>query len=376
MEEMQTERPKRNYGIDLLRVVSMIMIALLHTMNRGGISDALPAHSMRYATGWLLKIAAYGAVDCYALISGYVSYGRKHRASSLIYLYFQALFYTVLSTALTLVFHREDVGIRELIATLLPFAYDTYWYFTAYFCLFFFMSAFDRIVDILSRRNMTRLVIALFAIFSFLPTVLHSDIATVDHGYSFVWLAALYIFGAYIKKYSFTPFKHNVSNLLGYAVCVLITWCSKLVIERLTEKLPQLPINGYYLVEYHSFTVLLGAIFLLLFFRDLRCGKAATAIAKFFAPVSFGAYLFHESPFIREYLITDAFADYAALNSVLLPLAALGTAVLIWLISSLADRLRLLLFKLCRVRSGCERLGERFDRMADRLADKLMPSKK
>lgn len=139
MEAQHLTKPVRNYGIDLLRILSMIMIAVIHVIKRSEISTSLPLLSLSSATIWLLEIAVYGAVDCYALISGYVSYGRNtHKYANLLYLCLQALFYMVISTALMLVFDRQSVGMMDILVTLFPFAYNTYWYFTAYFCLFSF----------------------------------------------------------------------------------------------------------------------------------------------------------------------------------------------------------------------------------------------
>ena len=354
MEAQHLTKPARNYGIDLLRILSMIMIAVIHVIKRSEISTSLPLLSLSSATIWLLEIAVYGAVDCYALISGYVSYGRNtHKYANLLYLCLQALFYMVISTALMLVFDRQSVGMMDILATLFPFAYNTYWYFTAYFCLFFFLPTLNHLVDTLSKPAMTRLIVLLFTVFSLLPTLFHSDFPYSRDGYSFLWLVVLYLFGAYMRKYGVSFFKRNGTHLLGYAVCVLLTWASKLVIDRLGAVFSWFPIDGYYLIGYTSPTILIGAVCLLLFFKNLTPGRPAVRFAKIFAPVSFGVYLFHESPFIRNHIITGAFKSFVSLNPFVLPLAVLGAALGIWLVSSLVDGVRLKLFDLLRVRAFC-----------------------
>ena len=39
---------KRNYGIDLLRIVSMVMIVILHILGQGGVLDAADNLSPQY----------------------------------------------------------------------------------------------------------------------------------------------------------------------------------------------------------------------------------------------------------------------------------------------------------------------------------------
>lgn len=354
MEAQHLNKPARNYGIDLLRIISMIMIATIHVIKRSNISTSLPLLSLSSAIIWLLEIAVYGAVDCYALISGYVSYGRKTNSyANLLYLCLQAMFYMVMSTSLLLIFNRQSVGMMEILATIFPFAYNTYWYFTAYFCLFFFLPTLNHLVDTLSKSAMTRLVVLLFTVFSLLPTLFHSDFPYSRDGYSFLWLVVLYLFGAYIRKYGISLFERNRHHLLGYIICILLTWVSKLVIDRLGAAFSWFPVDGYYLIGYTSPTILGGAVFLLLFFKNLSTSQGAICFAKFFAPVSFGVYLFHESPFIRDHFIVGAFQSYVSLNPFVLPLAVLGTALAIWLVSSLVDWVRLKLFELLRVRTFC-----------------------
>lgn len=62
---MQT---KRNIGIDLLKIVSMLMIVTLHMLGHGGVLDNMPPMSRCYQVAWLIEIACYGAVNCYALV--------------------------------------------------------------------------------------------------------------------------------------------------------------------------------------------------------------------------------------------------------------------------------------------------------------------
>lgn len=63
---------KRNYGIDLLRIVSMFMVVFLHILGGGGVLELDSLSGASYWTAWTLKTASYCAVDIFAIISGYV----------------------------------------------------------------------------------------------------------------------------------------------------------------------------------------------------------------------------------------------------------------------------------------------------------------
>ena len=160
---------ERNYGIDLLRIVSMMMVVLLHVLGQGGILDGSDPLTVKSETAWLLEIGAYSAVNIYAMISGYVGYGRKYKYSGLVYLYFQVLFYTVPTTIIFYIYRPELVNLKGKRELLFPFAYNTYWYFTAYFCLAFFIPFLNMMLERLDRAELKRLLFFLCLIFSIQP---------------------------------------------------------------------------------------------------------------------------------------------------------------------------------------------------------------
>ena len=68
---------QRNRGIDLLRMTAMWMVVILHILNKGGVLAAAAPLSAGQGTARLLETAAYCAVNCYGLISGYVGVQRR-----------------------------------------------------------------------------------------------------------------------------------------------------------------------------------------------------------------------------------------------------------------------------------------------------------
>lgn len=86
------ETNKRNLGIDFLRIISMFMVVALHILGNRGILFNTVLYTMNYNLVWLLEILAYCSVNCYALITGYVSTDTKFKYSRIISLWFQLLF--------------------------------------------------------------------------------------------------------------------------------------------------------------------------------------------------------------------------------------------------------------------------------------------
>ena len=98
MHDMQTSS-KRNIGIDVLRTLAMFMICIIHVLGKGGVIGNTEAMSAHYYAAILLNIFVFCAVNCFAIISGYVGINAKYKYSNFAELWLRVLFYTVSITA-------------------------------------------------------------------------------------------------------------------------------------------------------------------------------------------------------------------------------------------------------------------------------------
>ena len=101
---MNEKKHEKNYGIEWLRILSMYMVAVLHTLGQGGILGSFKQGDLSFSIAWFLETAAFGAVDCFALISGYVGYHSHFRYKKGMRLWFQTFFYTL---GITILFARS-----------------------------------------------------------------------------------------------------------------------------------------------------------------------------------------------------------------------------------------------------------------------------
>lgn len=340
---------ERNYGIDALRIVAMIMIPILHIIGHGGILSTVTSFSINYDVVWLIKAAACCAVNCYGLISGYVGYGRKFRYSNIIYLCCQVAFYTLIITGIFAVFVPGSVGIKTIIRAVFPFASGPYWYFNSYFCMFFFIPFFNMLLEKTEKLWLDRLIFTILLIFSVIPTLVQTDMTKADYGFSPIWLALLYMTGGYIKKYNIADKLKQWQKILGYFCCVFAGWLIEFGITYFMGASD----NRSYFLEYTSPAVLMSAVFLLLFFAKLKVNGFWIKFIGFFAPLSFSVYLIHDELLIREQFITNSFIGYATMNPVLMFLSIISTALAIWLVCSLIDKIRLTIFNALKIKKLC-----------------------
>lgn len=350
--------PQRNYGIDLMRIVSMLMVLTLHVLGQGGVLGSTRLFTVNNQLAWLMEVGAYGAVDCFALVSGYASYKTRHKGSSLLLMCLQILFYTLGITTLFLIYAPELATLEDLWKSTVPFAYNYYWYFTAYMGLFFFMPALDLVVEKLPKQQAIKLVAAIIVLFSVVPALFNSDVFRTYSGYSMVWLGMMYLIGAFVRKYEVGKKWKNWIFLMIYFACTLIAWGSRQGSEWLCHALTGEAKRYSGLVSYTSPAMVIGSIALLIWFSRLKIRGAFAKIIGFFAPLAFHVYIIHLHPLIWKNVMKGLFKSFAAYPPAQMMLATLGAVLGIFLICALIDAGRKSLFDLLRVKTGCEKLME------------------
>lgn len=359
-----TPHSERNHGIELLRIFAMLLAAVLHILKKGGVITASEGNLAAYSTVWLLEAAAYCAVNCYALISGYVGYSDRPkplRLARCIELWLQVVFYSVIITTVYCIAGVGSVGVSDFADAFLPVTSKQYWYFTAYIGMFFFIPLLNALVRRLNRRALVSLCIMLIAVFSLYDTFASfwkKDPLALVGGHSPLWLGVLYIFGAAMKKLRVPESMSSKKALLIYASAAVFTALFKITGDRLLRFVP-----GSLFVRDTSPTVLLCAAALLVAFARFKPGRKLTEFAVLFAPAAFGVYLLHVSPLVFEHVIGNRFAFTGRLPFPLIPFAVLASAGVILAVGLAADKVRILLFKALGVPKMCRKAEKSIRRL-------------
>lgn len=359
-----TPHSERNHGIELLRIFAMLLAAVLHILKKGGVITASEGNLAAYSTVWLLEAAAYCAVNCYALISGYVGYSDRPkplRLARCIELWLQVVFYSVIITTVYCIAGVGSVGVSDFADAFLPVTSKQYWYFTAYIGMFFFIPLLNALVRRLNRRALVSLCIMLIAVFSLYDTFASfwkKDPLALVGGHSPLWLGVLYIFGAAMKKLRVPESMSSKKALLIYASAAVFTALFKITGDRLLRFVP-----GSLFVRDTSPTVLLCAAALLVAFARFKPCRKLTEFAVLFAPAAFGVYLLHVSPLVFEHVIGNRFAFIGRLPFPLIPFAVLASAGVILAVGLAADKVRILLFKALGVPKMCRKAEKSIRRL-------------
>lgn len=367
VEDMKNER---NLGIDLLRMVCMFLVVLVHVLDYSRITTGSKLFSVNYDIAWFLNIASKCAVNCYALITGYVYVDAKFKISNIIQMWVQVLFYSVGITLLFRIFQPGVVGTRTLLTSVLPLTTDQYWYFTQYFCMFFFIPFFNHLLNTLKPLQLRQLIVTILILFSFLNLFTNSDLFYVADGFSALWLSFMYLIGGYLKRNPSTIGWSKKKALGIYCVCVVMTFLSKWLLQLITYKFLGEAKDGSRFMLYTSPTIILSAVSLLCAFSKLHIRRGEKVI-RFFAPLSFSVFLIHCHKLVLQYIMPGLLSSFIDGNPFLMMGAVLGVTLGIYLGCTIIDFGRVRLFKLLRIQKFSEWLAEKGNRIFARIVKRV-----
>lgn len=332
---------ERNLGIDFLKILCMLMIVVLHILGQGRVLDNTEFLSVNYTVAWLIEIGALCAVNCYALISGYVGLGAKHKYTGIAMLWLQVLFYNVVITLLMTTL-RDDipVGLSTYVKMFLPVITKPYWYFTEYFALFFVMPCYNCMIEHMPRNQLRMILTVIVVLFSVIPTMIESDLFDLVGGYSFVWLSLLYILGGYFRKYQVLEKICARKWIIVYIAAVIVTLGQKCSQEMFVYKVTGEITRSMGLCTYISPFMLIAAVALLGFFSQKMPKGVLSKVLPVLSASAFGVYLIHTHPLIYQYILNDRFIWVAGLSAIGMVMIVFLTAICIFSVCMTIDLAR------------------------------------
>ena len=345
---------RRNYGIDLLRIFSMINIINLH-INIFSRLLYSKFSSPKYKSIWRLEVYSYPAVNCFGLISGIVGY-KKYKFSNLIYLWLTVFFYSI-SISLYL-FIVKDVGINKkmLLLSLFPILIKRHWYVNAYFSMYLFIPFINYGIHYLNRDFLKNIVIFFIFFYSIYNLIakymnLNSNFNFLIEGYSSMWLILLYIIGAFYGKYIIDYNNNNIILLIKILIFFFATVFSSEFDFKLIQSKSK--IKKRIFISYLSPTMVIQAITLVMIFSQIKIeNKFLIKIISFLTPLNFSAQLIHARFFQTKIkIIKILFSWVLMFKPNLLFFKIYGVGIIVYFICIFIDYFRFIIFKFLRIRN-------------------------
>lgn len=339
---------ERNYGVDLLRVLSMFFVIILHCLGKGGILDAAVPGTAQYASAWFMETFAYCAVNIFGMISGYVGYSelpKKPKYSNWILMWLQVVFYGATVTLIFELIKPKAVGKKDFFEMFLPVSKELYWYFTAYTALFFLMPLLNAAVRGCTEKQLKQMLVIILVVFSVYDNITRKF--GMEAGYTCLWLILLYLIGAIMKKCRIGERIKPVPALMGILGLTVVSWLWRLYGREI--KVLGIGVNAKTLVAYTSPTMVLSAMLYLVGFSKISFPAWSRKVISFAARGAFTAYLLNNQRFVWKYVMDKNFVFLADKPVPVLVGAVLAFSVCFVMVSVVIDHARMFLFRILRI---------------------------
>ncbi len=301
---MPDTRSKRNANIELLRIISILMVTMLHALGKsnllGNLSQGTDANTW---IAWIFEALSISAVNIFMLISGYYLIKAEFRLSRMVELIVQIVFFTFGSF---IVFYllgfvgKEEIDVYWFLNYLLPVHMDVFWFMTAYLVIYALQPVLSKGIEHISKKKFVTLIVILLvfecAFKSFLPFRMYTD----SKGYSFLWCLVVFLTGAYLRIYGFKILNSSLKGIFLYLGSCLAILLESFLLSYSNNILGRLKEISGMSTEYNNIFVFTAAIGIFAAFIHAKPMKNILSnIICFVSPMTLGVYLLQENLTMR-----------------------------------------------------------------------------
>lgn len=289
---------ERFLGLDLYRVLAILMITILHVnYQHCGLINNPTLSTGACATGLFIEYLCFAGVNCFAMLSGYfmggmgVKYDWNWVIRIVRFWFKMVLFGVILYLSIVLFIPQARDYSFDYLSTFLPFK-GFYWYINAYFGLMIFMPLVNKSLQVCSDRALLVVSGILFILFSVFPSLgLESKTFGVLGGYSLSWLLICYIYGYVVKR-----FANNVLNIKKVNLILIIILILSVLVPFTID------FCGLRWMQFYNspFCVLEAVCLMFLLIQVKMTHSWLIKLIAFISANSLGVYLFQNYPYIWD----------------------------------------------------------------------------
>ena len=227
---------KRQSGIELLRIIAMLLIVAHHFSVHSGFEYSATDVSLNGIWIQLISMGGKIGVNIFVIISGYyMTESSKSVVGRVIKLWLQIEFYSIVIFAVMTLFGQEIFSIKELIKHCMPVVFSQWWFATNYIVLCLLSPFINTFVDSISASRLRELLLMCTILWSIVPVITNMYLGCT----SLVWFVYLYMLAAYIKKFGLKDECARIICKMSFVVFVMLCVLTVLV-DILSTRFPSL----------------------------------------------------------------------------------------------------------------------------------------
>lgn len=368
---------KRNEGIELLRIVLMLMVIYLHLTGLNVETRLLFNTNYLSWKGvclYAVTILCLPAVNVFVIISGYFGIQREAKYHKAAEYWLQGLFFNILLTTIYVCITKEFALFDTSVYLFGIVSGNRWWFLTAFILLTFCKPLLNTALNNMSLYSLKKCISVMLLVTVIYPDLIQgfnyifeknvSFYSIVENGFSWIWFICLYMIGAGLSRLK-KPNRKKEFYLFGYFVCMAL---SMVVSYGFSGYLKSDRLNTYFM-RYTSAFMTWGGVFLFEFFLrfDIKniCIEKIMCLSKY----TFGVYLFHEHPYVRMWLEKNLYTKLPYMNSFRLFPVICISIVGIYISGTLVDMIRAKIFAALQVEKRISNIAEKTELMLKRMEE-------
>ena len=293
MQQQKTKKTIRNMNMDLLRIVSMLLIVLLHSIDHSGVlEEAIDCSSV--VDIYVMYVYSFTriCVNCYVLLSGYFLVKSQFRIQKLLTLWLEVVFYSFFIKLIFMLLGQTPFSFVSLASCVFPVVTGRYWFVTIYFALYIISPFLNKFIYAVNQKEFTLFNIVLCGLFSIWSSI-HPAIAGVNSGggWGLAWFVVLYFAAAWFRLYYRPNFKFIRKICLVLLFPVITTFM--FVGAGITGSGLLKSIANQW-CRYDSIPVYIASVSLFMVFINIKVeNQIIKRLIAIVSPATFGVYMIH-----------------------------------------------------------------------------------
>ena len=324
---------QRQSGIELFRIISMLLIVAHHYVVNSGVTAIAYQFPTSITSIFVFLFGAWGktAINYFVLITGYYMCKSNITSKKFFKILLEVVFYKVIIHSIFLATGYMEFSWGVLVRMFFPFVLVSNNFMSCYMLFFLFIPFLNILINNISKRQHGLLVLCLLIIYSVLGNI---PFFTVEFNY-ITWFCVLYLVASYIRFYPL-KWEYNTKRCaLIFAITFLCASLSVVACLFLGEIFEFRKVY-YFISDSNKILAFATALTAFMFSKNL---KIKSKLINMIAASSFGVYLIHANS--ELWLWNDVFKVASMYSSKWLVPHAILTVVIIYVMCTVIDYIRL-----------------------------------
>lgn len=272
----------RNYGIDILRIIAVILVLTVHFFYNTQYYEYVGLNNLNIKIQRLIRDFAMICVPLFIMITGFLNKKAKYDKSFfkglfniiIVWFFYSLIEYFVLNILNN---NYQALNFKSLLFSITSFSGCKYsWYIEMYIGLYLFSPILNNAYNSFDKKNKLYSLLAILSII-ILPGFINSlfdNIIHVPSWWTSIYPIAYYITGKYISENKFKIKKKTLIILL------------------ILSQILSFSLNYHFQIEHYTITTFLSTVLVFLIFYDIELeGNITKKVTKYISNITLDIYL-------------------------------------------------------------------------------------